>query len=52
MLVVISRVDVYVFWIWIPAIFAGVLFGAQLDSAVKHDRKQAAELTATELPTE
>jgi hypothetical protein len=34
-LVVISRLDVYLFWIWIPAILAGVLFGAQLDAAVK-----------------
>jgi hypothetical protein len=34
-LVVISRVDVYLFWIWIPAILAGVLFGAQLDAAAK-----------------
>jgi hypothetical protein len=34
-LVVISRMDVYLFWIWIPAILAGVLFGAQLDVAAK-----------------
>lgn len=34
-LVVIGRVDVYLYWIWIPAIAAGVLFGAQLDAAHK-----------------
>lgn len=34
-LVVISRVDVYLYWIWIPAILAGILFGAQLDAAHK-----------------
>jgi hypothetical protein len=34
-LVVISRLDVYLFWIWIPAILAGVLFGAQLDAAAR-----------------
>ncbi len=34
-LVVIGRVDAYLFWIWIPAILAGVLFGAQLDGAQK-----------------
>lgn len=34
-LVVISRLDAYLFWIWIPAILAGVLFGAQLDAAVR-----------------
>ncbi len=34
-LVVVSRLDAYLFWIWIPAIVAGVLFGAQLDAAVK-----------------
>ena len=37
-LVVISRVDVYLLWIWIPAIVAGVLFGAQLDAAHKAAR--------------
>lgn len=34
-LVVIGRVDAYLFWIWIPAIIGGVLFGAQLDAAHK-----------------
>jgi hypothetical protein len=34
-LVVIGRVDVYLFWIWIPAILAGILFGSQLDAAHK-----------------
>lgn len=34
-LVVISRLDVYLIWIWVPAILGGVLFGAQLDAAHK-----------------
>jgi hypothetical protein len=41
-LVVISRLDVYLFWIWIPAILAGVLFGAQLDVAAKRAAASAA----------
>lgn len=38
-LVVISRLDAYLFWIWIPAILAGVLFGAQLDMAAKRAKE-------------
>jgi hypothetical protein len=39
-LAVIGRFGVYLFWIWIPAILAGVLFGAQLDAAVRRSGDQ------------
>lgn len=37
-LVVLTRLDAYLLWIWIPAILAGVLFGAQLDAAARAAR--------------
>jgi hypothetical protein len=39
-LTIIGRFDAYLFWIWIPAILAGVLFGAQLDAAVGRAKDQ------------
>ena len=37
LLVVIGDTGRYLIWIWVPAIFAGVLIGAFLDSAHKRD---------------
>jgi hypothetical protein len=36
-LVVIGRVDVYLLWVWIPTITAGIAVGALLDSAYRHE---------------
>lgn len=41
-LVVIAALGAYLIWIWIPAILAGVLFGAQLDGAHKRAAGRAA----------
>ncbi|MGI8761194.1 MAG: hypothetical protein ACR2LF_07865 [Jatrophihabitantaceae bacterium] len=37
----LGRTDVYLVWIWIPIVTAGVLVGAFLDAAHKKDRQQA-----------
>jgi hypothetical protein len=39
-LAIIGRIDVYLYWIWIPAVLAGVLFGAQLDAAARRTTGQ------------
>jgi hypothetical protein len=38
LLVLIGGTGRYLIWIWVPAIFAGVLMGAFLDAAHKRDR--------------
>ncbi len=38
-LLVISKTDVYLLWIWIPIVLAGVLVGAVLDAAHKRERR-------------
>lgn len=41
-LAVLSRTDVYLIWVWIPTVTAGVLVGSFLDAAHKHAKSQGA----------
>jgi hypothetical protein len=40
-LVIIARTDVYLLWIWIPTVSAGVLVGTFLDLAHRRERQSA-----------
>jgi hypothetical protein len=40
-LLVISHLGSYLFWIWVPIVLAGVLVGAVLDTAHKRERRSA-----------
>lgn len=42
-LAVIGRPDIYLLWVWIPTVTAGIAVGGFLDAAHRHDRKQSAE---------
>lgn len=42
-LAVIGRADIYLLWVWIPTVTAGVAVGGFLDAAHRHDRKESAE---------
>ena len=37
-LAVIGRADIYLLWVWIPTVTAGVAVGGFLDAAHRHDR--------------
>ncbi|MDQ2749281.1 MAG: hypothetical protein M3Y44_07115 [Actinomycetota bacterium] len=39
-LAVIGRADIYLLWVWIPTVTAGIAVGAFLDAAHRHDRKR------------
>ncbi|MFN2518611.1 MAG: hypothetical protein ABR604_06130 [Jatrophihabitantaceae bacterium] len=38
-LVVVGRTDVYLLWLWIPTVLAGIVAGAFLDAAHRRERK-------------
>ncbi|MDT4956613.1 MAG: hypothetical protein QOG22_2955 [Pseudonocardiales bacterium] len=42
-LAVIGRADIYLLWVWIPTVTAGIAVGGFLDAAHRHDRKQSGE---------
>ncbi len=42
-LAVIGRADLYLLWVWIPTVTAGIAVGGFLDAAHRHDRKTSAE---------
>lgn len=35
-LIVVGRTDLYLIWVWIPTVLAGVLAGSFLDRAARH----------------
>jgi len=41
-LAIIGRTDVYLLWVWIPTVLAGIAVGAFLDAAHRRERDAAA----------
>ena len=42
-LAVIGRADIYLLWVWIPTVTAGIAVGGFLDAAHRHDRQTSRE---------
>jgi hypothetical protein len=42
-LAVIGRADLYLLWVWIPTVTAGIAVGGFLDAAHRHDHRQSLE---------
>lgn len=42
-LAVIGRADIYLLWVWIPTVTAGVAVGGFLDAAHRHDRNSSVD---------
>jgi hypothetical protein len=42
-LAVIGRADIYLLWVWIPTVTAGIAVGGFLDAAHRHDGKSSVD---------